>query len=176
MASLSAQSCNGCHAEIHDQWAASGHATASTNPVYLAAVRAMGNPPECQNCHLPLENQRPSLHFGPGSTGPKSDNPSYSPTLAIEGVTCAACHVRDGIIYGPRELHSSESPHPVAPADELREATACAFCHQVSLQGAEEQNTARRDVLNVHRYACTELINLNRLDARSTLLLLRFVL
>ena len=35
---------------------------------------------------------------------------------------------------------------------------------QSLLQGAEEQNTARRDVLNVHRYVCTELINLNRLD------------
>ncbi len=138
MVSLSAQACNACHAEIHDQWAASGHATASTNPVYLAATRAMGNPPECQNCHLPLENQRPALHFGPGSTGPKSNNPSYSPTLALEGVTCAACHVRDGTIYGPRQLHSSESPHPVAQADMLRDSTACAFCHQVSLQGAED--------------------------------------
>ena len=35
---------------------------------------------------------------------------------------------------------------------------------QSLLQGAEEQNTARRDVLNVHRYVCAELINLNRLD------------
>ena len=35
---------------------------------------------------------------------------------------------------------------------------------QSLLQGAEEQNTARRDVLNVHRYVCTELINLNRFD------------
>ena len=138
MASLSAQACNACHGEIHDQWAASGHATASTNPVYLAAIEAIGNPPECQNCHLPLENQRPTLHFGPGPSGPQSENPSYNPTLAQEGVTCAACHVRDGMIYGPRQLHSSESPHPVAQAEELRGATACAFCHQVSLMGAEE--------------------------------------
>lgn len=138
MASLSAQACNACHNDIHDQWAASGHATASTNPVYLAAIDAIGNPPECQNCHLPLENQRPTLHFGPGPSGPQSKNPSYNPTLAQEGVTCAACHIRDGMIYGPRQLHSSEAPHPVAQADELRDSTACAFCHQLSLQGAEE--------------------------------------
>ncbi len=138
MASLSAQACNACHAEIHDQWASSGHASSATNPVYLAATRAMGNPPECMNCHLPLENQRKTLHFGPGSTGPQSSNPSYSPTLALEGVTCAACHVRDGTIYGPRELHPSEAPHPVAQAEVLRGPSACAPCHQVSLQGAEE--------------------------------------
>jgi len=138
MASLSAQACNACHGEIHDQWARSGHATASSNAVYVAAMEALGNPPECHNCHLPLENQRATLYFGPGSTGPRSDNPAYSPTLAQEGVTCAACHVRDGLIYGPRDLHPSDSPHPVARADVLRGAAACAFCHQVSLQGAEE--------------------------------------
>ena len=138
MASLSAQTCNACHGEIHDQWATSGHSRSATNPVYLAATRAMGNPPECLNCHLPLENQRPTLHFGPGSSGPSSSNPAYSPTLAQEGVTCAACHVRDGIIYGPRQLHPSEAPHPVAEAAMLRDSTACSFCHQISLQGAEE--------------------------------------
>jgi len=138
MASLSAQACNACHGEIHDQWARSGHATASNNPVYLAATAALGDPPECRNCHLPLENQRTTLHFGPGSTGPESENSSYDATLAQEGVTCAVCHVRDGMIYGPRDLRPSESPHPVARADSLRGAEACAYCHQVSLRDAEE--------------------------------------
>jgi len=138
MASLSAQACNACHGEIHDQWAKSGHATASNNRVYLAATAALGEPAECRNCHLPLENQRTTLHFGPGSTGPESENLSYDATLAEEGVTCAACHVRDGMIYGPRDLRESDAPHPVARADVLRSPEACAYCHQVSLRDAEE--------------------------------------
>lgn len=138
--SLSAQACNACHGEIHDQWAASGHATASTNPVYRAVVASMGDPLLCRSCHLPLENQRSDLASGKGKlgAGQRIANPAFSPTLALEGVTCAACHVRDGIILGPRELGQDRAPHPVREEPALRGAEACASCHQVTLPGAED--------------------------------------
>jgi hypothetical protein len=138
--SLSAQTCNGCHAAIHEQWAASGHAQASRNPTYLAARGALGSPPLCDECHLPMQNQRSSLAKGPGALG-KTDrqpNPNWSPTLAQEGVTCAACHVRDGEIVGPRELAPERAHHPVRRDAALQTAEACAFCHQAALPGAEE--------------------------------------
>ncbi|HCP46385.1 MAG TPA: hypothetical protein DIU15_10100 [Deltaproteobacteria bacterium] len=140
MLSLSAQTCNACHGEVHDQWASSGHATAATNPVYLAATDALGNPPLCRECHLPLQNQRVSLARGPaflGSTAQEA-NPDYEPSLALEGVTCAACHVRDGVILGPRTLPTEAAPHRVLQASEFRDVEACAFCHQLALPGAKE--------------------------------------
>ena len=138
--SLSAQTCNGCHATIHDQWSASGHASASTNPVYLRTREALGAPPLCDECHLPMENQRATLPKGPGALGKteRQPNPNWSPTLAGEGVTCAACHVRDGVIVGPRELPPERAPHPVRREASLSTAEACAFCHQVALPGGEE--------------------------------------
>ena len=139
--SLSAQTCNGCHATIHDQWATSGHATAATNPVYVEAVRALGSPPLCQECHLPLSVQRADLPKGPGALGKsaRQPNPAWSPTLAAEGVTCAACHVRDGAIVGPREIAAERVPHPVKREPALRTAEACAFCHQAALPDAEDR-------------------------------------
>lgn len=138
--SLSAQTCNGCHASIHDQWADSGHATAATNPVYIRARDALGAPPLCDECHLPMANQRATLPKGPGALGKteRQPNPNWSPTLAREGVTCAACHVRDGVIVGPRELAPERAPHPVRREAALTTAEACAFCHQAALPGGEE--------------------------------------
>jgi hypothetical protein len=138
--SLSAQTCNACHGAIHDQWAGSGHARASTNPVYLAAARAAGDPLICRDCHLPLENQRADLASGKGKLGASERiaNPAYQPSLALEGVTCAACHVRDGVILGPRTLDAERSPHPVRAEPALRGAEACAPCHQAVLPGGEE--------------------------------------
>lgn len=138
--SLSAQTCNGCHATIHDQWAGSAHAQAATDPVYLAAAAALGSPPLCDECHLPMTNQRATLPKGPGALGKteRQPNPTWNPTLAQEGVTCAACHVRDGTILGPRELPAERAPHPVKREPALQTAEACAFCHQAELPGAEE--------------------------------------
>ncbi|MCP4870959.1 MAG: hypothetical protein GY898_19820 [Proteobacteria bacterium] len=132
--SLSAQTCNACHGEIHDQWAGSGHATAATNPVYTAAVEALGRPAECDACHLPLEVQRPTLAKGPGKG--QVENPAYDPTLRLEGVTCAACHVRDGEIVGPRQLAVGQAPHPVRASRAMSTPEACVSCHQAGTDEA----------------------------------------
>ncbi len=138
--SLSAQVCNACHGEVHDEWAASGHATAATNPVYLAATEALGDPFLCHECHLPLQVQRPAIPRGPSGKGAgRVENPAYQPTLRLEGVTCAACHVRDDGIVGPRELPAGQAPHPVRASRAMAGPEACAFCHQVALPGAEDE-------------------------------------
>ena len=138
--SLSAQTCNACHGQIHDQWAASGHAQASTSPAWLAAKEALGDPATCLDCHLPLLQQRAELPRGPGGGGAagRAANPAYEPTLALEGVTCAVCHVRDEVIVGPRALPADQAPHAVRQDEALRDPRACAFCHQHALPGAEE--------------------------------------
>ncbi len=135
--SLSAQTCNACHGAIHDQWGASGHARASTSPAWLAASAALGNPVRCQECHLPLLAQRAEIPRGPGA-GAMAPNPAWEPSLGLEGVTCAACHVRGDAIVGPRALPADAVPHKVVQSDALRSAEACAFCHQQALPGGEE--------------------------------------
>ena len=100
----------------------------------------MGSPPLCMGCHLPLENQRADLASGPGKLGQgqRIANPAFEPSLALEGVTCAACHVRDGVILGPRSLPADKIPHPVRQDPTLRGSDACAACHQTTLPGGEE--------------------------------------
>src|SRR6476659_6218543 len=54
------QNCAGCHRDHHEQWAASMHAYASKDPVFLAMNRrgqqetggALGT--FCVNCHAPM--------------------------------------------------------------------------------------------------------------------------
>jgi hypothetical protein len=135
--SLSAQTCNACHGAIHDQWSESGHARASTSPAWIASAAALGNPARCQECHLPLLNQRAEIPRGPGA-GAMAPNPAWEPSIALEGVTCAACHVRGDAIVGPRALDDDAVPHKVVANDALRGAEACAYCHQLSLPGGEE--------------------------------------
>jgi hypothetical protein len=51
-----------------------------------------------------------------------------------EGVTCAACHVRDGVVIGARAAPGA--PHPVAVSAELSDSRFCATCHQLTWPGA----------------------------------------
>jgi hypothetical protein len=48
--------------------------------------------------------------------------------LQLEAITCASCHVRDGLILGP--FGDTDAPHPVRRAPELLESQQCTSCHQ----------------------------------------------
>lgn len=139
LANLSAQGCEGCHYQAHDDWAESAHRVAFSSPSYRRAAEAAGDSPLCVNCHLPLENQQRELVVeylgGALSSAETSANPSWDATLAQEGVTCAACHVREGVVVGVNAI--STAPHPVRASEELTSSTLCASCHQLSWPGAE---------------------------------------
>ncbi len=140
LANLSAQSCNACHFSIHDGWAASAHADAWSSPAFQQAIEAAGDNPVCLSCHLPLAAQQPSLvdtyEGGPLTTAVLKPNPAWDATLHVEGVTCAACHVRDGVVVGTRPAEGA--PHPVAVSDELASPEFCATCHQLTWPGADQ--------------------------------------
>ena len=141
--SLSAQSCNACHGPVVEQWRESGHGQAWHSPLYQEALEGAGEPTYCLRGHLPLQNQRAELVRGYDENAlskPRLDpNPRFDPTLRAEGVTCAACHVRDGVVYGPRTLRPDESPHPVYHHPDLVQPVTCAACHQLAWPGTEEQ-------------------------------------
>jgi hypothetical protein len=139
LANLTAQGCNACHVQVHDDWEASAHARAGTSPTYREAVTRAGGTPACTSCHYPLANQHEDLAAGYKDgdlTRPDlRANTAWDPTLMGEGVGCAACHVREGYVVSTRAV--TAAPHPVAVSAELSEATFCATCHQLTWPGAD---------------------------------------
>lgn len=140
LANVSAQGCNACHYQAHDDWSRSGHRAAWVSPPFRAAMKATGESPLCLSCHLPLTVQQPRLveeyRGGPLTEAKTRENTAWDPTLQQEGVTCAACHVRDGVVISTRP--APKAPHPVAVSEELGRSETCATCHQLTWQGADK--------------------------------------
>ncbi len=134
LASLSAQTCNGCHWAAHDSWQGTAHAHAWSDPVYQAALASAGGSTVCRSCHLPVATQHDQIAAGyiaDDVTRPRLQaNPGFDVTLMSEGVTCIACHVRDGTVLGTQT--SDRAPHPVVASAELQSSEMCATCHQLS--------------------------------------------
>jgi hypothetical protein len=131
--SLKAEDCGTCHREIYDEWQTSYHAKGYQDPFFRAYWRKDGEVWICLNCHTPLENQQPELiqeiPRNRVEKAVKVPNPDFDPALQQEGITCAACHVRDGVIFGPFE--DSIAPHPTQFDPKFRTSEICYRCHQV---------------------------------------------
>lgn len=140
LASMSAQACNACHYAAHDGWVRSPHATGWRAADWVAAVRDVGTP-ACASCHLPLRDQhgeRWGFDDDRVDHPIRSPNPTWDATLAIEGVTCAACHVRDGVVLSSHPPNLDQTaPHPLAWAPDLTRSEGCAACHQLTWPGAD---------------------------------------
>lgn len=131
LANRSAQGCNACHGATHDAWRSSAHA-APMSPTFLEATAGT---PECRVCHLPLSDQHATL-FTPGEPhAERPPNARFDATLATEGVTCAACHLREGHVIGGTP--PARAPHPGRFTTDLGTSEACATCHQLTWPGAD---------------------------------------
>jgi len=133
LTSLKAESCGQCHQEIYQEWKTSIHSKAYVDPFFQAYWNKDNHVWVCLNCHTPLENQQATLVGEiPRSRVEKalqSPNPNFDVEYQKEGVTCAACHVRDGVILGPFE--DSAAPHPTKFDPSFRTAQVCSRCHNV---------------------------------------------
>jgi len=131
--SLRAESCGQCHREIYEEWKTSIHAQAYQDPFFQAYWNKDRNIWVCLNCHTPLENQQPTLikeiPRGRVEKAVQEANPHYDQEYQQEAVTCAACHVRDGLILGP--FDDSVAPHPTKFDPTFRTAQVCYRCHNV---------------------------------------------
>lgn len=138
LGSLSAQGCNGCHFDAHDGWAHSAHATGFADPVFKHGS-ALAASPMCAECHLPLWVQH-TERFAPIEGSPDrlvtAPNEAFDATLAQEGVTCAACHVREGKVVVAEPV--ANAPHPTVVSPQLRDASLCATCHSLTWPGADK--------------------------------------
>ncbi|CAI4032868.1 MULTIHEME_CYTC domain-containing protein [Nitrospira tepida] len=131
--SLKAESCGTCHREIYEEWKSSIHAQAYDDPFFQAYWAKDKHIWVCLNCHTPLENQQPTLikeiPRGRVERAVQEVNPRFDPDYQKEAITCAACHVRDGVIHGPYE--DSAAPHPTKFDPSFRTAQICYRCHNV---------------------------------------------
>ncbi len=131
--SLKAEECGSCHQEIYDEWKTSMHAQAFTDPFFQAYWKKDRQVWVCLNCHTPLENQQPTLiqdiPRGRVEKAVQIQNYRYDSDYQQEGVTCAACHVRDGVIWGPYD--DSAAPHPTRYDPSFRTTQVCYRCHNV---------------------------------------------
>jgi hypothetical protein len=131
--SLRAESCGQCHRAIYEEWKTSIHAHAYDDPFFQAYWKKDKNIWVCLNCHAPLENQQPTLikdiPRGRVEQASEEPNPHYDPAYQQEAITCAACHVRDGVILGPYD--DSAAPHPTKFDPGFRTTQVCYRCHNV---------------------------------------------
>ncbi|MDF0645839.1 MAG: multiheme c-type cytochrome [Nitrospira sp.] len=142
LTSLKAESCGTCHTEIYNEWKTSIHSYAYRDPFFQAYWTKDKHVWVCLNCHSPLENQQPTLIKEiPRERVEKAVqelNRNYDPEYQQEGVTCAACHVRDGVILGPYE--DSAAPHPTKFDPNFRTSQLCYRCHNVQSGPAQFYN------------------------------------
>ena len=137
---LNASTCGACHTEIYQEWQISTHARAwEDDAQFMAELNKSSQPGDdvgwmCANCHTPVVNQLPRLVAGlEGGALNKPiyvDNPIYSASLQLEAITCASCHVRDGVVLGP--YGDTNAPHPVKKDETLLTEQVCTQCHQAT--------------------------------------------
>jgi hypothetical protein len=136
---LRASTCGECHEDIYREWAISTHARAWLDDAqYLEELKKTTAQPGrdaswiCMNCHTPMESQLPRLVAGleGGNRGRPIyvDNPFFDHALQDEAITCATCHIQDGVVLGP--WGDTDAPHPVRKSNLLMSADLCLQCHE----------------------------------------------
>lgn len=130
--SLSADGCAGCHQDFYDEWQTTIHSQAWTDPYFQVDFEFDGAQQNCLNCHIPLDNQQENLVTGFRDTDRwdpiLEPNPDFDAELQQEGVTCTACHLRDGKLVGV--LGTETDAHPVKTLSDPNQI--CVRCHVVS--------------------------------------------
>ncbi len=128
---LTAKECGVCHQEFYDEWQTTIHSQAWTDPYFQTDWNFDSRQHVCRLCHTPLDRQQPHTVLGYRDTDKwdpvLEDNPNFDSKLQHEGVTCAACHYRDGKIVGV--LGDTNAPHPVKKLDDPNQV--CVRCHVV---------------------------------------------
>jgi len=119
--------CAGCHPAEHAEWAQSRHAAAWTNGIFQREYKDVPRR-WCVHCHAPLTPQVEEVAAG------------VDGGAAAEGVTCAACHVRDGQLVARRR--GPTSPHRTIVRPDFGSAAFCADCHQFPFPRLDDRGDA----------------------------------
>ena len=128
---LRAEECAACHKETYAEWKTTIHSQAWTDPYFQVDWKFDNSQQICKNCHIPLDRQQEYKVLG-FRDREKWDpilepNPNFDAELQHEGVTCAACHLRQGKIIGTQG--NTGAPHPVKKIADPNQI--CVQCHVV---------------------------------------------
>lgn len=120
----SSASCQRCHADVWEEWQASMHAQAFTDPLVLAANQSNNfRNVDCIPCHAPA----PVFEHGIG----KLERVVERVTSREHGVDCLACHRAFDHVVGPQPPAAGSAGAACRPSAqaELRSPALCAPCH-----------------------------------------------
>ncbi len=132
-----AKDCAECHIDIHQEWTASDHAHAYSNPHFRAATDDCAFN-ECLNCHAP----EPML---------TAQTPAVRSAGREEAVTCVACHLEQGRLSGPLEPTGRVRPHPIGVRPEVyRDTGICGRCHQGTFEQWADANEGKQTCQQCH--------------------------
>jgi hypothetical protein len=109
--------CVRCHSQQAEEWAASQHRTAHTDPDYQRAL-ASERGDFCQTCHAP--------EAAPGREPARSEG-----TMGVACVTCHVPHGTDRVLAVP-DPRASGSTHAVTRLAAFADVDACAGCHELA--------------------------------------------
>lgn len=126
---LSSAGCRGCHTTAHAAWSNSAHGRAFTNRIFQHAFER-DRKAWCLNCHAPLWD--PERDGSPEVIAEHALSAAVANADYAEGVSCVACHVRDGEIWSATDYSQSDVElfHPVRHDPGLANDEFCAGCHQ----------------------------------------------
>jgi hypothetical protein len=129
------EACGTCHQQQYKDWKESFHHKAMGPGVLGQLLDMELDAPalsiSCQRCHAPLAEQIPYLQQG-------KPNPDYIEGFREQGITCAACHVRNHVRHGPDR---GIKPDPDGPhggfviRSEYKDPAFCASCHDFAPGG-----------------------------------------
>ncbi len=162
-ASLRPEACGSCHPTQYADWQESLHRRAMGPGPWGQIIDLTQNSPEeaiqCLTCHAPLSEQMPALETTTRGNGHAyAKNPNFDAQLLLEGITCAACHVRQHQRFGPPRAQGASAPrYPagmpshggVQRTPYFERAEFCRDCHQfdsensVLVNGKPLQDTYR---------------------------------
>ncbi len=143
------EACGTCHTRQYEDWAGARHArsvgpglTGQLDPNIRPAFAA-----SCYRCHAPLKAQGEMVASG-DNRDEYVKNPAFDERLKATGVSCAVCHLRDGVIYGPgppADPAQEDPAHKTAQKELFSKSEFCAPCHQLDsgykLNGTPLMNT-----------------------------------
>jgi cytochrome c553 len=128
---LSAEECAVCHQDFYKEWQTTIHSQAWIDPYFRTDWQFDDAQHSCRLCHTPLDRQQPQKVLAYRDSDKwdpvLENNPAFDSKLQHEGVTCAACHYRDGKIVGV--FDDSDAPHPVKKLSDPNQI--CVRCHIV---------------------------------------------
>ncbi len=129
------ETCNLCHPAKYEGWSQSLHSR-SVGPGLITQLHPFQNPgfaASCYTCHAPLLEQSEVLLEGDGFVV----NPLFDKKLQSMGVSCASCHMREAVIYGPNEpgrpnrIKRTDAGHNSKKYPLFSSSKFCAACHQL---------------------------------------------